>query len=49
MPKGMKDDIYSLNTENIDKKLKSGKYTVIQIVERDADKDLEIILGQIKK
>jgi len=49
MPTGSAMDIHALKTEHIDGILKSGKYTVLQIVERYADKDLEIILGQIKK
>lgn len=49
MPHGTATDVYALQTEHIDKELKGGKYTILQIVERDADKDLEIILGQIKK
>jgi hypothetical protein len=48
MPHGEALDVYSLNTEHIDKDLKEGKYTILQIVERP-DKDLEVILGQIKK
>jgi len=46
---GSPGEAMALKTEHIDEKLASGKYTVLQIVERDADKDLEIILGQIKK
>jgi hypothetical protein len=49
LPKGSRDDIYALQTEHIDDKLRSAKYTVLQIVERPADGDLEIILGQIRK
>ncbi|MBA7649784.1 hypothetical protein ES703_57582 [subsurface metagenome] len=49
MPQGTHDDIYALNTEHINTALRDGKYTVLQIVERYADKDLEIIMGQIKK
>ena len=49
MPRGTKNDIYALRTEHIDKQLRGGKYTILQIVERYADKDLEIIFGQIKK
>jgi hypothetical protein len=48
MPHGDALDIHALNTEHIDKFLKDGKYTVLQIVER-SDKDLEIILGQTRK
>jgi len=48
MPKGSLDDVHALETGHIDDKLKSGKYTVLQIIERHADKDLEIILGRIK-
>ena len=49
MPRGTKDDIHALQTDHIDKELRGGKYTILQIVERPADKDLEIIMGQIKK
>ena len=51
MPHGTPSDAYAgvLQTDHIDKELRCGKYTILQIVERDADKDLEIILGQIKK
>lgn len=49
MPKGSLDDVHALETGYIDDKLKSGKYTGLQIVERHADKNLEIILGRIKK
>lgn len=49
MPHGTQWDIEALKTEHINEDLQSGKYTVLQIVERDADKDLQIILGQIKK
>ncbi len=49
MPHGTPADINALRTKHIDKELEQGKYTILQIVERDADKDLEIILGQIKK
>jgi len=48
MPRGTPTDIYALKTEHIDKELADGKYTILQVVER-VDKDLEIILGQIKK
>ena len=33
MPKGSSNDVQALRTEHIDAKLKSGKYTVLQIVE----------------
>ena len=49
LPKGSGDDVHALQTEHIDDKLRSAKYTILQIVERPADGDLEIILGQIKK
>ncbi len=51
MPHGTPSDAYAavLETDHIDKELRSGEYTILQIVERDADKDLEIILGRIKK
>ena len=48
MPKGSREDVDALKTEHIDSKLRGGKYTVLQIVER-VDKDLEVILGQIKE
>jgi len=37
-----------LDTRHIDQELRTGKYTIIQIVKRE-DGDLEVILGQIKK
>lgn len=49
MPHGTRLDIDALDTKHIDKELRDGKYTVLQIVQRDADKDLEIIMGQIRK
>ena len=49
MPHGTSSDVYALETEHIDKDLRGGKYTILQIVERYADKDLEIIMGQIKQ
>ena len=49
LPKGSRDDVNALQTKHIDDKLRSAKYTVLQIVERPVDGDLEIILGQIKK
>jgi len=49
MPHGTPADVHALRTKHIDKELEQGKYTILQIVERDSDKDLEIILGQIKK
>ena len=49
LPRGSRDDVHALQTEHIDDKLRSAKYTVLQIVERPVDGDLEIILGQIKK
>ncbi len=49
MPHGTSSDAYAFETEHIDEQLRDGKFTILQIVERDADKDLEIILGQIKK
>ncbi len=48
MPRGTRDDIHALETEHIDNQLRGGRYTILQIVERFADKDLEIIFGQIK-
>ncbi|MFH1639294.1 MAG: hypothetical protein ABIB93_03155 [Chloroflexota bacterium] len=49
MPHGTSLDRDALETSHIDKLLKEGKFTILQIVERNADKDLEIIMGQIKK
>jgi hypothetical protein len=49
MPHGIDSDRHALETDQIDKMLESGKYTILQIVERAADKDLEIVMGQIKK
>lgn len=46
MPTGVGDDRY-ISTENINNRLRTGEYTVLQIVERP-DKELEVILGQIK-
>ncbi len=48
MPHGTRHDEYALRTEHINKLLASGNYTVLQVVEREADKDLELILGKIK-
>lgn len=48
MPHGTRNDEYALQTEHINKLLASGNYTVLQVVEREADKDLELILGKIK-
>ena len=48
MSHGSSSDEYALQTEHINKLLASGNYTVSQFVEREADKDLEIILGKIK-
>ncbi len=48
MPHGTAGDEDALKMQQIDKELLGGKYTVLQIVER-ADKDLEIIMGQIRK
>lgn len=48
MPDGTASDTNALDTEHINKKLGSGKYTVLQVVERTVDHDMEIILGQIK-
>jgi len=48
MPHGTPTDVYALQTDHINKELESGKYTILQVVERAADQDLEIILGQIK-
>jgi len=49
MPHGSASDVGALKTDHIDKELAGGKYTILQVVERAADKNLEIILGQIKK
>lgn len=48
MPHDRDPDGHALETEHINDILNSGKYTVLQIVERDADNDLEIIMGQLK-
>jgi len=48
MPHGTHGDEYALRTEHINKLLASGNYTVLQVIEREADKDLELILGKIK-
>lgn len=48
-PTGSKDDMYK-TTKHITDKLKSGKYTILSILERSkSDKDWEIFLGKIKK
>jgi hypothetical protein len=49
MPQGTTNDVHALKTDHINEELNGGKYTISQIIERYADKDLEIILGQIKK
>jgi len=49
LPRGTSDDIHALQTEHINDELGSGKYTVLSVVQRPLDGDLEIILGQIKK
>ena len=48
MPHGEALDRHAVNKENINNRLKSGEYTILQIVERP-DKDLEIIYGLIKR
>ena len=48
-PEGSRDDVHAFQTEHIDKKLRSGKYNVLQILQRPDGRDFEIILGQIKK
>ena len=47
-PRGNIDDKNALDTNNINKKLRSGAYTILQIVERP-DHEWEIIYGQIKE
>jgi len=47
MPTGTEADRH-FSTESINERLRAGEYTVLQLVER-RDKDLEIILGQIKE
>jgi hypothetical protein len=47
-PRGNLADKSALDTGHINKKLKSGAYTILQIVERP-DKEWEIIYGKIKK
>ena len=57
MPHGGLSDRSALETEHINKKLKSGEYTILQIVQRytrddkgnNVIEDLEIIYGQVKK
>ncbi len=49
MPHGTPHDVYSCKTEHIDEDLSSGKYTILQIIERDVDKDLAVVLEQIKQ
>ena len=46
MPHGGRDDEHALQTQQINQLLASGDYTVLQVVERQADKDLELILGR---
>ena len=48
MPHGDLSDRFALETKHINKKLKSGEYTILQIVERPDD-EWEIIYGRIKK
>lgn len=48
MPHGTRSDEYALRTEHINKLLASGNYTVLQVIEREVDKVLELILGKIK-
>jgi hypothetical protein len=48
LPRGNLADKYALDTSSINEKLKSGAYTILQIVERP-DKDWEIIYGLIKR
>jgi hypothetical protein len=47
-PRGNSEDWSALDTGIINEKLKSGAYTILQIVERP-DHEWEIIYGQIKK
>jgi hypothetical protein len=47
MPTGALGDKH-ISTEGINKRLRTGEYTVLQVVER-RDRELEIILGQIKE
>lgn len=49
LPKDSRDDVEALQTDHVDNELRSGKYTILQIVQRPVDGDLEIIPGQIKK
>jgi len=49
MPHEFGADLDVLKTDHINKELEGGKYTILQIVERADDQDLEIIMGQIKK
>jgi hypothetical protein len=49
MPHGTELDKYGcLETDHINKILQTGEYTILHVAERDADKDLELILGKIK-
>jgi len=47
MPRGNESDKF-ITTEQINERLETGEYTVLQIVERP-DKELEVILGQLKR
>ena len=48
--RGRKDDIVAnQRIEEINKKLISGEYIIINVTAREADGDFEIILGKIKK
>lgn len=49
IPKGTIDDKHAYDTTQIDSELKKGIYTILGIVERPIDKELQIFLGQIKK
>jgi hypothetical protein len=44
---GSKDDQF-INQEDLNKKLGTGDYTILAVMERKADKDWEILLGRIK-
>lgn len=48
--RGRQDDpIVQERLQEINTKLTSGKYTILNIISREADGDFEIIFGKIKK
>ncbi len=48
LPHGESFDKDALDTSHIDTILRTGKYTILQIVERP-DKDLQVVMGRIRK